>query len=270
MSDEGKITEIAQAVEGIVKAVPVYQDLAQPAAQEIGKGLGTVAKTIHIALAPISALVWGYEQIKSFVETTVAHKLNKTAPDKIQTPNPLVAGPLLESLRYAGHEEVLRDLYANLLATSIDADTANNAHPGFVHILQNMSPDEAKIMRLFAVKNDAPLIDVKANFTSGGFKILVRHFSSIGTEANCSHQDLIPNYLDNLIRLGLLEIQQGWYIMGEGIYEPLQDSPELEPIKKGIEESANVSLGFDKKKIELTSLGRQFCKACVIDKNIEG
>ena len=64
MSDESKIRDVVDAVAGVAKAVPVYQDLAQPAAQEIGKALQTVAKTVHIALAPVSAMVWGYDQIK--------------------------------------------------------------------------------------------------------------------------------------------------------------------------------------------------------------
>jgi len=59
MTDQGSsnVGDTAKVVKGIVEAVPVYQDVAQPAAQEIGKGLQTVAKTIHIVLAPVSALV---------------------------------------------------------------------------------------------------------------------------------------------------------------------------------------------------------------------
>lgn len=269
MSDEDKTTQAAKAIEGIVKAVPVYQDVIQPAAKQIGKGLETVAKTIHVALAPVSALVWGYEHVKEFVGSKVAEKLKNVPEERIQTPSPLVAGPLLESLRYAGHEETLRDLYANLLATAIDSDTAKNAHPGFVPILQSMSPDEAKIMRLFASTGAAPLIDVKVNLKPPGFRIIVRNFSSIGQNAGCAHPDLSPNYLDNLIRLGLLEIPPNRYMLGEGIYEPLQESQQLEQLKQQVEAAESQTLAFDKKKIELTDLGKQFCAACVIDKNIQ-
>jgi len=66
-------------VTGAAKAIPVYQDIAQPAAQEVGKALQTVAKTVHIALAPVSALVWGYDQIKEFVSTKVSDRLKNSA-----------------------------------------------------------------------------------------------------------------------------------------------------------------------------------------------
>ena len=48
MSEESKIRDAADAVKGIVEAVPVYQDALQPAVREIGKGLETVAKSIRV------------------------------------------------------------------------------------------------------------------------------------------------------------------------------------------------------------------------------
>ena len=36
MSDESKILDTAEVVKGIVEAVPVYQDLIQPATKEVG------------------------------------------------------------------------------------------------------------------------------------------------------------------------------------------------------------------------------------------
>ena len=112
VSEENKIRDVVDAITGVAKAVPVYQDVVQPAAQELGKALQTVAKTVHIALAPVSALVWGYDQVKEFVSTKVADRLKNVPPENIVSPKPNVAGPALESLRYTGHESSLSDLYA--------------------------------------------------------------------------------------------------------------------------------------------------------------
>jgi len=69
----------------------------------------------------------------------------KTPPDQIVVPKPNVAGPALEALRYTWHEETLSDLYANLLAaSSMDKSTADGAHPAFVEIIRQLTPDEAK------------------------------------------------------------------------------------------------------------------------------
>jgi hypothetical protein len=56
-----EIGETAKAVAEIVKAVPVYQDAVQPAAQEVGKSLHLVARAVNAALAPIEGMVWGVE-----------------------------------------------------------------------------------------------------------------------------------------------------------------------------------------------------------------
>ncbi len=270
MSDSDKIIQAAEAIEGIVKAVPIYQDALQPAAQQIGKGLETITKTIHVALAPVSALVWGYEKISEFLSSKLVDKLKNVPLERIVTPNLLVAGPIVESLKFAAHEDNLRELYANLLATSIDLQTAQNAHPGFVQIIQNMSPDEAKILQYFAISGDQPLIDVKANIQSkGGFRVLYRNFSHIGKKAGCEFQDLLPNYINNLCRLGLLEIPTGRFIIMKGIYEELESDKQLAPIKDKIKTTEGWTVGFDRKKIELTDLGSQFCLACVIDKSLQ-
>lgn len=142
MSDGSKIREAADAIKGIAEAVPVYQDIVQPAAKEVGTALQTVAKTIHIALAPLSAMVWGYDRIKDYLERALTERLKGIAPENIITPNPAVVGPAVEALRFTAHEPSLRELYANLLATSMDAETAQNSHPAFIEIIRQMTADE--------------------------------------------------------------------------------------------------------------------------------
>jgi hypothetical protein len=268
MSEENKIRDAADAVKGIVEAVPIYQDALQPAAKEIGKGLETIAKTIHIVLAPIAAFVWGYDEIRNFVTTRVAEKLKAIPQERIKTPNPTVAGPALEALRYTGHEETLRELYANLLATSIDSETAASAHPAFVDMIKNMAPDEAKIMRFFATTGAQPVVDLKVTLKDGGgFVILHRNVSLIGVQAGCQHPVFCPNYLDNLSRLGLVEVPYGYHLKDEKSYEPIETNAEVLKIKEQVKDHG--VFGIDRKKIEVTNLGRQFITACVIDKAIQ-
>ena len=43
-------SEIVDSVTGLVKAVPVYEDLLQPAVKELGKSLKTVAESVNVIL----------------------------------------------------------------------------------------------------------------------------------------------------------------------------------------------------------------------------
>jgi hypothetical protein len=266
MTEDNKTRDAIDAVTGLAKAVPVYQDVLQPAAQEVGKGLQTVAKTIHLALAPVSALVWGYDQIKEFVSTRVAEKLAKVPPERIKSPAPNVAGPALEALRYSGHEPTLREMYANLLAMSLDSATAHKAHPAFVEMLKVISPDEAKILRLFASRTHWPVVDVHMNIKDGpGYNVIFRNFSFIGQEAAVAFDALTPNYLDNLCRLGLIELPADVHLTAPGTYDSLKQAPVWVKHRESLPEDQRALLEFDERCVRLTSLGHQFCDACVVD-----
>lgn len=271
MSEDNTVRDVVDAVTGVAKAVPVYQDVLQPAAQELGKALQTVAKTVHVALAPVSALVWGYDQIKDFVSTKVADRLKNVPPENIITPKPNVAGPALESLRYTGHESSLSELYANLLAASMDKTTASGAHPAFVDIIKQLTPDEAKIVSLFVSSQAFPLLSVRWEFKNpteektGGMDVLV-NFSLLGVQAGVEFPNLTPTYLDNLCRLGLAEIPAMFQYTAKGIYESLENAPVVLNAKAQIENNPEWRVQVERKGLRITELGKQFAHVCVLRK----
>jgi len=271
MSEENKIRDVVDAVTGVANAVPVYQDIVQPAAQEMGKALQTVAKTVHIALAPVSALVWGYDQIKEFVSTKVTDRLKNIPPENLVTPKPNVAGPALEALRYTGHESSLSDLYANLLATAMDKSTAQGAHPAFVEIIKQLTPDEAKLVALFVNDPTLPLINLRWEFKpnaegkTGGKDVLV-HFSHLGIIAGCEFPDMAPTYLDNLCRLGLAEIPTFWEYTSKGVYDALENDQLIKATKASIEANSEIQPIIERKGLRVTELGKQFARVCVVPK----
>lgn len=267
MADGGEMKNTVEAVKGILDAIPIYQDVVQPAAREVGKSLQTIAKTVHIALTPVSALVWGYEQIQDFVSKKVSEKLRNTPPSDIKSPNPNLAGPALEALKYTGHDSSLRDLYANLIASSIDAATAELAHPGFVEIIRQLTPDEAKLIKLLSTDNAFPLISIRAaskNAGAGG-AVALHHFSLLGEEAKCDFPELVPGYLDNLRRLGLIEIPEFLKYTAPFAYAKLLDHPAVKRCRDEIDSSKDCKAFVERKGVALTHFGRQFIAAAVID-----
>jgi hypothetical protein len=264
---DSNVKSTIDAVTGLAKAIPIYDDAIQPAAKEIGKSLATVTKTINIALAPISALVWGYEQIRDFVQTKVAEKLKNVPEEKIVTPDPAVVGPALEALKYTGSNETLSDLYANLIANSMDKDTIKKAHPGFVEIIKNMTADEGLVLKTFIPNIYKPIMDIKLKMKKGegGEHNLVNNYSNIGIEAGCKYPDLTPQYIDNLCRLGLLIIPPGRHLVGANSYDILTKTKEYEEFKAKYETEHTTTREI-RKYIELTELGILFKEACVKDK----
>lgn len=269
MEDKNKIRDAADAIKGVVEAVPIYQDLVQPAAREVGTALKTAAKTLHILLAPVSGLVWGYDKIKDFVERTVAEKLEGIPEDRLKTPEPHIAGPVLEALKYTGYQPSLREMYAGLLATSIDSETATMAHPSFVEIIRQMSPDEALMMDEISMVESFPKIDVRSEEKSSRLGVwALRNFSLIPKQAGCSCPELGSSYLINLQRLGLIELREKYKLKpddGADIYQSLENAPEIQFLKKMIENEQDRRMSIIPGSGLLTPLGKQFCFACIYD-----
>lgn len=267
--EDGKqIGEMAKAVAEIAKAVPIYPDAIQPAAKEFGKTLHLAIRTVNAALMPVEALVWGADKIRDFVRESVEKKLNNVPPEDVQQPKLHIAVPAIDALRYTGDEPELSDLYANLLATSMDKATAYRAHPAFVDMIKNMSPDEARIMRFISADepNSEALINIKhTNLATGGFTVPYRHLSLIGFKAICEHPLLTPNYLDNLARLGLIEFPQ-YRLLSDEPYREIEDSPEVIKILEELRDPTTHITEVEKMKLQITDLGKQFARTCVIDK----
>jgi len=177
-----------------------------------------------------------------------------------------VAGPILEALKYTGHQEALRELYANLLASLMDKTTALKAHPGFVEMIKQMTPDEADLMSFFARNTNFPLINVRAKLKNGigGFDRL-RHFSHLGIKAGCDYPELTPSYLDNLSRFGLIEIKDDTYYTDKNIYEPLEKDAVIIEIVEKINKEGDKTPEIIKGILDVTELGKQFIAACVLD-----
>ncbi|WP_417887688.1 DUF4393 domain-containing protein [Zunongwangia sp.] len=149
-----------------------------------------------------------------------------------------------------------------------EAITDKNAHPGFVEVIKNLSSEEAKILKLFTSRQVFPLIDVRAEFKERGKggRDIITNMSQIGTLSGCVDISLVPSLLDNLCRLGLLQIPSGMHLTNEDLYKPLEESPESQAIKIAIEKDEKQKVEFTRKYITLTTYGKQFCDTCVRDK----
>ncbi len=268
--DTGKITEIAQAVATITEKVPVYQDAIPPAAQELGKGLHLVVRAVTAALTPLEGFIWGIDQIRDFVRSKVAEKLRSVPPEEIQEPEPHIAVPAIEALRYTGAKEELAEMYANLLATSMDVKTALHAHPAFVDMIKNLSPDEARMLRHLSSNTLYPVINIKlVQNDNNSFIVVHRHVSLLGLDAQCQYPFLAANYLDNLVRLGLAEIPESGFLMDESIYKRIEDYAQIKDLLDSYKKLPDRRPEVEKLRASVTDLGKQFIRACVIDKNIQ-
>lgn len=260
MEDRG----VARAVADALAEVPVYKDGLQPAVKEMSKGLLVVAKAINVALTPLAGLVWGYEKVRAFVEEALARRL-EGEEEHVKPPAPNIAVPALMALTYSGFDPTLREMYANLIATSMHDLRSESAHPAFVQLIQQLSPDEARILLLLSIRRTWPLISVDVHSEEGDtFRPGQDFYSNISELAGCRVPEDAPRYIVNLQRLGLVSLYMENPLSRDEWYPPLESSSFVKEIEGTLKKMKHKShIQINRGSMSLTSFGRIFCDACV-------
>jgi len=246
-----------------------YNDIAHPALSAAGNVLAIIPQVIERALLPVRQ--WVAEGQYKFKETQklLEQKLQNTPPEQIVSPEPYVAVPALQAISYSMDNEEIRNMYANLLASSMSEKVKNDVHPAFVEIIKQLSPDEARILKfLFNGVGNEPIIHLRLvdKNTHGGVAV-IRNFTQLFRKVeNLEQKDYnkVAILLDNLSRQKLIEIHEGSYLTDSKRYEPLeQDGIVLSFKNQKI--SDNQKWNIEKTYLDLTYLGKSFCQICIAD-----
>jgi len=270
-TDQNKVNNTIDSITNLAKVIPIYQDAIQPAAKEVGKVLQTVGMALNMALEPIRKKVWNASAFNEFVDEDVNNKLKNTPPEDIVIPPLNVVGPAFEALRYAGDDNNLRELYANLLASSMDKTTSAQTHPSFVEILKQLTPDEAKILNYISVDGYIPFLDIYANgsitlqkeYTSLYKKVsLLDEGVGFGDGVKFDNRDNLSAYINNLSRLGLTDYSE---IKSMWVKEP--HDALFHQFKKNNERLQRLgdSVYHTAYSLLLTDFGKLFIDTCIID-----
>ena len=255
--------EILNQTEGV--AVEVYKDAVRPVVKPIGEILGFLPRTLNLTLSGWEKwLINGEESLRCTAEAIEA-KVKVIPPEKLVEPEPYVAIPAIQQISYCQNSEELRDLYANLLVASMNIDTKWQVHPSYVDIIKQLNPDEAKYLKSLPnmISIPHPLIDI--NYSIGdtkGTNPVIANFTNYNIEL-LEHPDLICTYIDNLVRLNLIEIPAYKWLTDETKYKVLEEHPLVQnPIKTP--NDIHVYYHYEHKIFRLTNLGINFKKVVCV------
>ncbi|MBW3561228.1 MAG: DUF4393 domain-containing protein [Actinobacteria bacterium] len=162
-------------------------------------------------------------------------------------------------------EEILRGRFQALIERSqeVAPPPEDEPHPAFVRIIDALSPDEARIIRLLCEDGPQPVIAVRSSPLIGrGEQTLLDNVSLIGEQAGCHLPERTPAYLDNLCRLGVAE-RHGEELVGNDDYDVLASRPEVAAAEQEIEEERNQRVAIANGQVCLTRLGELLCDVCL-------
>jgi len=195
-------------------------------------------------------------------EEDLRKKVEKIPPEELQMPKLMIAGPTLEALKYSYDEQTLREMFVNLLATSMDRRQNASIHPAFVEIIKQLSPLDARFINIFRNRNSYPGITVykKTHDIVTPYLQDVIELYEFSNSFEKFEQIHLTMVLDNLIRLGLI-VKDSELLDAIYDYSSLEKHWQYQEYErvKGI----NSTLIYKKFQIDLTELGRAFKRCCL-------
>ncbi len=172
-------------------------------------------------------------------------------------------GPEDEERERTEREE-LRRRFSELLDRSRAARPVDGeVHPAFSRIIEEISPDEARIIRFLHEEGPQPVVDVVSTpWVGSGGQTLLDHVSMIGDRAGCHRPDRTATYLDNLSRLGVVRIDDE-EIVGHDDYELIEARPEVARAEERAQDELNQRAVLEHVSARLGALGEEFCAVCL-------
>ena len=244
----------------LAKNLPVkeiYNDVAHPALSTIGK---TLQGATRVALAPISAMIWGYDKIAGYLDVAIPEYFarKKIKEENIKSPDPSIAGPVIEAMRYTSHKPELIEMFTNVLGASMNSESYDE-HPAFVEIIKQLCSDECKMLKQLRTDDVMPMIKQRLSLRDNGDIDIAPYFSDICYLANCEYPQKFPEYLDNLHRLGLVIIEYDRWLVNDQYYIDLLNNPNYIKVVPAKDQKI-----IEKKSLyKLSDMGKKFCTVCM-------
>jgi hypothetical protein len=253
----------------------VYKDLAQPGVQQVGKALSTVLGLGNTVMLPFKLLNEKAQLLFEGHMEKYRKSLEDVPEERIVEVAPELGVPILERLEKTTNG-TLSDLYVNLLTSASLAAKASLAHPRFVLIIESITPDEAKILRLLhEIKTMLPFIsalaqekqDVENAFRSRPVTTVLEKTTELSFSDYLALPDNASLYLNNLNALGLIAAKDKRIPAGDSTldllykhYQPaIQDAGKRFAAANQLPFADVVTThGY----FELTALGKSFMQAC--------
>lgn len=245
---------------------------ARSAAWTLGSGLRSGRLLARALTNPAAAGELMQEVANDLAEATrTVSEVARAVSSGVPLPKALLEGSLSLSSTVLAEperaistrEKSLRERGEELLQRSRDVWNDEEAHPAYARILDQLAPDEARVLMLLLRGGPQPSVDVRTGGPMGAMSssLIASGLNMIGPRAGLRHVENVPAYLNNLYRLGLV-----WFSR-----EQLDDAMEYQVVEAQPDVlEAMHSVRFPKmvrRSIHLTPFGQDFCRTCLVDED---
>lgn len=255
--------------------VPIIPDVVKSASEAIHANIPETAKQTdgalstvvgffnNVVLFPVKKANLTFKYKLEAFESDLREKIKDVPDENLQVPPTMIAGPVLEALRYTYDEEELRELYENLLASAMDNRKASHVHPAFVGTIQQMSPLDAVIMSRVADFRQLRCAKIIFGLKGTGRVYAYGMPNYFTVELlECGNAFDISASIINLKRLGLIDITDNGFNNLD--YEELKNHPYVKKRERKFKRPGEeLEIQFNKRGIDITNFGGNFVEICL-------
>lgn len=218
----------------------------------------------NVVLYPVKKANLTFKYKLEAFEKDLQEKIKDIPDDNLQVPPTIIAGPVLEALRYTYDENELREMYENLLASAMDNRKTSLVHPAFVDAIRQMSPLDAQILTKIIEASQlrcAEIAFVLSN-TKELYELAMPKYFVVELY-NLGDPFVISASITNLARLGLIQVMLEKRLVNAD-YESIKSHPYVQMRAKlfgSFREKFKIRLSAHT--IMTNDYGKQFAKICM-------
>ena len=238
--------------------------LMNPTAENAGKTFGDLWYLVFggISFAADKRKIKYQVALETF-EKSCREKIEAIPEEKLIEPDTQTATIALEESKFCIENAELRDMFSNLIASTMNSDTSDAAHPSFPQILKQMSPFDAKLFKSLrgisyvAICEYRKIINTQA-YTTLQSNIYLGNLSKEQTDKEGIVKQATSITL--LERLGLINVNYGESLHDKSYYSGFYNTKLYDFYKSNLMPLEKIEI--IKGTMSLTDLGKQLISIC--------
>jgi len=218
-------------------------------------------------LTGFADITWDWSRIQAFTVDRINEIIaaRGVAPENLSAPRLDIAIPAIEAMRYSP----LKHEMAVLIASTMDADLAHDAHPAFIEIIKQLTADEVHMLAVLPPAGQVlPMVNITYVDRSDRVFSSLRHVIPDRIAQTCPSRRPIPSYIDNLLRLNLIASPSNLGINEERHYRDLLGQAFIADFEA--RKPAHLKAEIERRVITLTDFGDKFRRCCLSGPPVTG
>lgn len=267
-------TQTTKYIGATVGGKILYDDLASPTI----KAAGELGAKIFKALT-VSCDIWAENRIKRAhrLQDDITNELKGKSPaDITENPPEYILYPAIMQYMHSIDRDELRKMYAKLISKALLENIKDSIHPALVNILQNLHPNEARLLNYFSHRNEIPIVNTKwTQPDNSGYRLQLTNIYTYSYEIEdaqlgpnvmqTAYKDIQmgdPAYISNLSRLGIITVSFSKFFTDESMYNEIEKLPIISENKEKCLR-ANKNFEIEKGICRITPLGKLLISTCI-------